>query len=132
MIADLRNEISRLKHKITDEPNDQNEDKPDDSWSNSKKEPKKLDEHKVPNGKVIEPNVIRGKQNGELLASLEEEDEEEVVEEDKVNGEVKNRGIPLELQEDIVDKQAPGKVRKFREQIVSTFREQMRLRYYYS
>lgn len=128
MIADLRNEISRLKHKITDEPNDQNEDKPDDSWSNSKKEPKKLDGHKVPNANVIEPNVIRGKQNGELLASLEEEDEEEVVEEDKVNGEVENRGIPSELQEDLVDKQAPGKVRKFREQIVSTFREQMRLR----
>ncbi|KAI5723986.1 hypothetical protein M8J76_013845 [Diaphorina citri] len=116
VIADLRNEISRLKHKISDD-GDEND------ITNAEPSSKARDPE-LPNGDV-EPNMKRV-QNGELLASLEEEDEEKVNGEDGIGGGVDGNGgdPPLENQE----KKAPGKVRKFREQIVSTFREQMRLR----
>ncbi|XP_026676884.1 kinesin-like protein KIF19 [Diaphorina citri] len=116
VIADLRNEISRLKHKISDD-GDEND------ITNAEPSSKARDPE-LPNGDV-EPNMKRV-QNGELLASLEEEDEEKVNGEDGIGGGVVGNGgdPPLENQE----KKAPGKVRKFREQIVSTFREQMRLR----
>ncbi|KAI5698403.1 hypothetical protein M8J75_006267 [Diaphorina citri] len=119
VIADLRNEISRLKHKISDDGDENDITNPEPS-SKSRTDPD------IPNGDVTEPNIKRV-QNGELLTSLKEEDEEEKVNgEDGIGGGVDGNGgdPPLENQE----KKAPGKVRKFREQIVSTFREQMRLR----
>uniref|UniRef100_A0A8D9BHV6 Kinesin-like protein KIF19 n=1 Tax=Cacopsylla melanoneura TaxID=428564 RepID=A0A8D9BHV6_9HEMI len=117
VIADLRNEISRLKHKITD-------DKPEDESDG----PKNIE---PANGDVTEPNMVKKQKNGELMGSLDDDDEDSPEEKPVVNGlngRVMENGESAKPVVAKGDNSTPGKVRKFREQIVSTFREQMRLR----